>query len=272
MLRAAREPLVHFLAIGLVIFLGAAVVKSAQKPVVRLDEKELSQLAAYWQTQMQRAPTKAELAGIIRDRVDEELLAREAVRLGLDRNDMIVRRRLAEKMAFAGEDTAPIPEPTEPQLRAFFDQTKTRYIAPAHMALTHVYFSGDRATSAAKTLADRALRDAQHGATDLHGQPFALPSTYGDVNLEDLNRDYGSAFAQAAARAPLGQWIGPVQSAYGWHILRVTVRHAAQAPAFAEVRSEVRDAWIAEQRRQANSAFLAKLRARYRVEVAGSAP
>src|SRR5437763_15543347 len=104
--RVAREPLVRFLAIGLVLFAAMSAAKALQRPVVRIDAAELNQLAAYWEAQSQRPPTKAELAGIIQDRIDEELLAREALRLGLDKNDMIIRRRLAQKVSFATDDMA----------------------------------------------------------------------------------------------------------------------------------------------------------------------
>ena len=106
--RLVREPLVHFLLIGALLFAGISVAKDLRRPSVRIDAAEINQLAAYWELQMQRPPTKAELAGIIQGCVDEEILAREAIRLGLDKDDMIVRRRLAQKMAFAGEDLAAV--------------------------------------------------------------------------------------------------------------------------------------------------------------------
>lgn len=265
--RIVREPLTHFLVIGAVLFLALTVVKDARRPVLRLDAEDLNQLIAYWEMQTERPPTKDELDGIIRERVDEEILAREAVRLGLDRDDMIIRRRLAQKMAFAGEDTDAVPEPSEAELRAFYDTTKARYAAPAAVSLRHVFFSADRPAGDPAEAAELALQRANRGETPT-GDPFVLPLAYADARLIDLSRDYGPDFAQAVADAPVGRWSGPVRSAYGWHLVRVEARRASEIQPFEAVRPEVRDAWIADKRKAANAAFMERLRGKYRVVVA----
>ena len=266
--RIAREPLTHFLLIGLVIFVAATAVKASQRPVLRIDTDELNQLAAYWEMQTQRPPNKDELQGIIRERVDEEILVREAVRLGMDRNDMIIRRRLAQKMSFASEDTGAQAEPDDASLRAYYDKTKAAYLAPAHVAIRHVYFSADRPGLAAEAAAEQALRELQAGRSNVEGDPSVLPLSYGDVSLSDLDRDYGVPFAHAVETGPVGAWQGPIQSAYGWHVLQVQVRHPAVVQPFEAVRSEVHDALTAERRKTENAAYMHKLRKRYHIEVA----
>lgn len=269
--RVLREPLTHFLAIGLVIFLGFAAVKAARRPVLEIDAQELTQLVAYWEVQMQRPPTKAELAGILRERVDEEILAREAQRLGLDRNDMIIRRRLAQKMAFAGEDVTSLPEPSEQQLGDYYAAHRARYLTPAQVSLQHIYFSDDRKGAPAEAAARQAAADAQAGRPP-GGDPFVLPRSYSEIPMDDLNRDYGPAFAQAVSRAPVGRWTGPVRSAFGWHAVRVAVLRPARPQSFDDARSDVRDQWLAERRNAANAAFMDGLRRRYRIQVAGAEP
>ena len=153
--RIAREPLTHFLLIGAVIFVSATTIKAMRKPVLRVDADELQQLASYWELQMQRPPTREELKGIIGERIDEEILAREAQREGLDKNDLIIRRRLAQKMAFASEDTTPIPEPDEAKLKSLYERSAGLYETPAHLALRQVYFS---ATAARRRRARRRRR------------------------------------------------------------------------------------------------------------------
>lgn len=265
--RIAREPLVHFLVIGAVLFLALQAVRAGQRPTVRISEQELNQLVSYWQMQSGRAPTKGELAAILQDRVDEELLAREAQRLGLDKDDMIIRRRLAQKMAFASEDVGAIPEPTDVQLRAYYDQHKDQYANPAHIALRQVYFSADRGPQAQSAAAE-AMAQARRGQTP-SGDPFLLPLTYADVSPADLVRDYGAGFAKAVQAAPVGTWIGPLASPYGLHLVRVEGRQGAETAPFDSVRGDVRDAWIGERRAANNAAFLKGLRQRYRVVVAG---
>lgn len=267
--RVAREPLAHFLLIGALMFGGLSVVKSLQRPTVTLDAQDLNQLAQYWEIQMQRPPNKAELQGIIRDRIDEELLAREALRLGLDKGDMIIRRRLAQKMAFATDDTAQVSEPSDAALRAYYARTSERYAAPARVAFQQVFFSGDRPHGGAEKAAAQALERAEEDQREPEGDPFLFPLAYDDVSLQDLLRDYGSAFVKTLETAPLGTWAGPVLSPYGWHIVKVTARRAPPKVSFDSVRDQVRDAYLADRRAEANAAFLRDLRKRYRVVVAG---
>jgi hypothetical protein len=259
-----REPLTQFLLIGLVLFAVASVARDLRRPVVRIDEAELHQLVAYWEAQAQRPPTPDELRAMLSERIDEELLAREAVRLGLDREDLIIRRRLAQKMAFASEDLEPVPEPSEADLRAWYATHALDHVAPATATFRHVFFSGDIQGAEARARDALSLpRPAEAG------QPFVLPLSYSGVAVRDIERDYGPAFSRQVQTAPQGRWIGPVKSAYGWHILHVERRVLAAAMPFESVRSDLADAWKADRRTQANQAFIRKLRARYRVEVAG---
>jgi parvulin-like peptidyl-prolyl isomerase len=267
--RLWREPLVRFLLIGLVLFAAMSGARALQRPTVRIDAAELDQLGAYWEAQYQRPPSKAELAGIIQDRIDEELLAREALRLGLDRDDMIIRRRLAQKMGFASEDAA-AREPTEAELRAYYAKTADRYAAPAKVSFQQVFFSGDRPGGGAQLAAVQALHRAEEGGrADPSGDPFVFPLAYEEANLPDLVRDYGPAFVKLLAAAPEGVWQGPVVTPYGWHLVKVTARRRGEAASFEAVRDQVREAYLAERRETDRTAFLQGLRGKYRVVVAG---
>lgn len=262
-----REPLVRFLLIGALLFAAMSGIRAVQRPVVRIDAAELEQLAAYWEAQYQRPPTKVELSGIIQDRIDEELLAREALRLGLDKDDMIIRRRLAQKMGFASEDAA-AKEPSEADLRAYYAKTADRYAAPARVAFQQVFYSGDRPNGGAQKAAAQALERAEEGGReDPSGDPFVFPLAYDDASLPDLVRDYGPAFVKLLASAPVGSWQGPVVTPYGWHLVKVTARRQGEATRFEAVRDQVRDAYLAERRDADRTAFLKSLRGRYRVVV-----
>jgi peptidyl-prolyl cis-trans isomerase C len=265
--RLAREPLVHFLILGAVLFSAISVVKDLRRPRVTIEAQELEQLATYWEMQMQRPPTRAELAAIIHERVDEELLAREAVRLGLDKDDMIIRRRLAQKMAFASEDSAAV-EPDVATLRTYYAKTRDSYATPARLALRHLFFSRERTDVSPQVAAAAALREIKSGG-GVTGDPSLLPLAYADVSLTDLARDYGGEFVQAARSAPLMTWVGPVNSPFGVHLLRIEARMAPQVPSFESVHDEVRAAWLLEQRKAGARAYLGRLRKAYRVEVAG---
>ncbi len=262
---ALREPLAHFALIGALIFVATALADGLNRPAVRLSEADVSQLAAFWETQSGRQPTPEELRGIVAERVDEEIMAREAQRLGLDRDDVIIRRRLAQKFAFVREDLAAVAEPDEARLRAYHAAHPDLFSTPGSIAFRQVYFSAERGPGAraAADAAIRTLRLTPEATVD--GDVFILPLTYASITSVDLERDYGAPFASAVTRAPVGVWTGPAPSAFGWHVVRVEGRHAQASQDFEIVREAVRARWIEEAQGQKRDADRKALRARYRI-------
>lgn len=262
------EPLLRFFLIGAVIFAVLAQVEGHRQPTVRIDATEIEQLVTYWKDQSQREPSREELTSIINERVDEEVLAQEAKRLGLDQNDIIIRRRLAQKMAFLSQDSVELPDPDEAQLVAFYNANKLRYSIPGQIALRQVFFSADRVEISSQIAATEALSSLRAGKTTVAGDPLMLPLTYASVTIEDLARDYGDEFAAEAAQAALGVWVGPVRSALGLHLIKVEKREKGKVASFADVRDEVTAAWINEQRLKLSREELTRIRNSYRIEVA----
>jgi peptidyl-prolyl cis-trans isomerase C len=268
-LRAAiREPLLHFVAIGAVLFAVTALREQrAEHSEIRITAGEVEQLAKFWEAQAQRQPTAEELQVLIDERIDEEVLAREAVRLGLDRDDVIVRRRLAQKMAFVSDDLAVVAEPSEAELREYFDAHRESYTTPDLYALRHVYFNPDRHT-ALDAEAQRALQRLTRGTNpDEVGDPFMLPRELADVSRDDIQRDFGSVFAAAATRSAPGTWSGPVRSPFGVHLVKLESRTPRSAANFEDVRDRVRAAYLEQKQQEANAALRAKLREQYKIVV-----
>lgn len=269
-LRAAlREPLLHFVLIGALLF--AFTVWRQQQhdnAEIRITSGEIAQLAAFWETQSQRQPSSAELRGLIEERIDEEVLAREAVRLGLDRDDVIVRRRLAQKMAFVSDDLAVLTEPAEADLRAYFEAHKEAYTTPDLYALRHVFFNPDRHGMALDADAQRALQRLTRGANASEvGDPFMLPRELADVSRDDIARDFGSVFAEAVTTSTPGAWAGPVRSPFGVHLVKLESHTPSSVARFEDVRDRVREAFLAQRQQEANAALRAKLRQQYKVVV-----
>lgn len=268
-LRAAvREPLLHFVLIGALLFAVTALrQKQSEHAEIRISAGEVAQLAAFWETQAQRKPTAEELRGAIEERIDEEVLAREAVRLGLDRDDVIVRRRLAQKMAFVSDDLAVVAEPSEGELREYFNAHRETYTTPDLYALRHVYFNPDR-HKALDADAQRALQKLTRGANaDDVGDPFMLPRELADVSREDIVRDFGSSFADAVTGSTPGTWSGPVRSPFGVHLVKLESHTPSSAARFEDVRDQIREAYLAQKQRDANVALRAKLRQQYKIVV-----
>jgi parvulin-like peptidyl-prolyl isomerase len=266
---AIREPLLHFVLIGALLFAFTAAREQKQgQAEIRISAGAVAQLAAFWESQAQRKPSAEELRGLIEERIDEEVLAREAVRLGLDRDDVIVRRRLAQKMAFVSDDLAVVAEPAESDLRAYFDAHKDTYTAPDLYALRHVYFNPDKHGMALDSDAQRALQRLTRGADPGEvGDPFMLPRELADVSRADIARDFGSAFADAVTSSKPGSWAGPVRSPFGVHLVKLESRTPSSVARFEDVRDLVRDAYLGQKQREANAALRTQLRQQYKIVI-----
>jgi peptidyl-prolyl cis-trans isomerase C len=274
--RMLREPMVVFAAIGAALFALASAIDAPADRTIAVTPAEVAAIAANWRAQAQRPPTARELTALIDERIDEEVLYREAVRRGLDRDDVIVRRRLAQKLAFLNDDLSAPPPPSEAELQRYFAANATRYAAPDVFTFKQVYFSPERRGASAEDAARAVLAQlagAGEGASaDALGDPFMLATHILDASTGDIARDYGPAFADALRTLPRGRWSGPIASAYGLHLVRIEARRGAYAPPYAQVATKVREDFIAEQRRAANAAWVAKLRSRYRIERPPASP
>jgi len=190
--------------------------------------------------------------------------------MGLDRDDEIVRRRIAQKVQFLREDLAIPAEPTETELRRFFEARKLRYAQPPRTTFRHLYFSPDAGGAAtARTRAEAALARLGGGAApdSLGADPFPDRETYVALSRDEAARVFGrSPLAQGLEQAPPGRWSGPFRSGYGWHLVRVEARYPGALNAFAEAREQVRSDFLAEAQAAANAKALADMKARYAVE------
>lgn len=269
--KIASEPMVIFSAVGVALFALSFALDMRRATVIRLDAGEIALLASHWEAQTQRKPTRQELAGFIRERVDEEILYREALRLGLDADDVIVRRRLAQKVAFLNQDIVESAAPTDAELREYYQRNRAEYAAPDRLAFEHVYFSPDRRGAALDAAVTEALDQLSRVDGSVQpgelGDTFMLPRVYADTPSTDLALNFGRDFAEAMRTLPTGRWVGPVESALGAHIVRIDSRQEAMAPAYETVAERVREDFLAERRRAANAAWIESLRQRYKIEI-----
>jgi hypothetical protein len=269
--RILREPLLHFFAIGAGLFGLFAVLRGpvAGDPArIHVDRARIAQLAGGFERTWQRPPTREELAGLVDDFVREEILYREAIALGLDRDDLIVRRRMRQKIEFLSADVAPVAEPDDAALARHLDRHADAYRIEPRVSLRQVLLSRDRRGDAAPADAQALLaRLAADPDAEALGDPSLLPASLPLVPLRDVAREFGEGFAAAVAQLEPGRWSGPVESSFGLHLVFVEAREAGRAPALAEVRDAVRSDWIAARRSEADEAFYRGLRERYEVTI-----
>jgi len=269
-----REPLVHFLLGGAVLFAlhGIFGATDAGGRAIVIGRQDLESLQQQFVSLWKRPPTRAELEGLTEAQIREEVLVREGMALGLDRNDTILRRRIAQKMEFLIADTAVPHDPGDAVLRAYFDANRARYDEPPRVSFTHIYFSLD--ARGAKTQADaervrRALQDPGSPArAPERGDRFALSYDYAARTADQVDQEFGSGFGRQILDLPPGLWRGPIRSAYGLHLVRVSERMPARSAAFEEARERVVTDFVFEHRRDANEAAYRKLRDRYTITIA----
>jgi hypothetical protein len=277
--RWLREPLLHFLLIGMALFAvysymhrGRGGVESSRQIVVSLDE--LQQMETYFYSQWHRQPTPAEFQAMVEDKIREEVLYREGLAMGLDKDDTIVKRRMAQKMQFIAEDVAAAHEPSTAELRAWFTKNTQKFALPGRYSFRHLYFSVDKRGKAAEENAANAL-------TRIAGQPedsklaisladtFMFQDYYADRTPEALAKEFGPQFAVAIEKVKPGSWQGPIESGYGWHLVFVDSVVPGRIPALEEIEPDVKAAWLGEQKATAWQKAYTEMRAKYVVLLPG---
>ncbi len=266
-----REPLLHFLIAGALLFGAYAWLNRGSGEhsdrSISITEREITWLTETWSRQWQRPPTEAEMQGLIADYLRETLLEREARALELDRDDLIVRRRLAQKMDFILADTARLAEPTDAELRALYDADRARFDVPPAISFTMLFFSAekrsDRAAADARDVLARLLKAGAGVAPGSIGDATLLPDGMQDVDEQAIAGVFGDAFAKAVIALPAGTWQGPVESAFGLHLVRVTERRDAQPRPFEAVRTMLAEDWQRRGEQAAKEAYFKGLLDRY---------
>lgn len=280
-MKLLREPLVHFALAGALLFAAYAWLNrdeslaSDAARTIQITERELTWLTDTSARAWQREPNESELQGLVAEYLREELLAREARALELDRDDTVVRRRLAQKMNFILEDTARLASPTDADLRARFNADQARFRTAARSSFRQVYFSsgkrGDRTAADARRALDQLLH--RGGGVDPAelGDASLLPATLADADEQAIGNQFGAGFARAVAKIEPGAWEGPIESEFGLHLVRVTARDDGRPRAFEEVRTELADEWRREKDAAAKSAYFAGLLKKYDVQASAGA-
>jgi hypothetical protein len=268
-----REPLVHFLAIGagffvLWHFLGDRLTRQPERIVITPGYVE--RIAQHWTKTHLRPPTVEELGGLVEQEIDEEILYREAIAMGLDSDDIVIRKRLAVKMEFLTDDVAASETPTDEQLQTFLSRHPDKFNVESLTTFAQVYINRSQRGAGASAEAERVLtllNDKAGPDWQALGDPLPLPNEYEAAPEAEVARLFGREFPRKLAGLPVGRWSGPVESGYGLHLVLVRKRTAGRAPPLNEVRDAVLGEWRAEQRLELNESLRRQRRANYAVTV-----
>ena len=277
--RLLKEPLVHFLVLGALIFAGHGLLgrDGARAPGrIVVSQGQLESMRVGFTRTWQRAPTNEEWEGLIRDRVREEVYCREAMALGLDRDDTIIRRRLRQKMEFISDDIDARTPPTDADLRAYLAAHPESFRVEPRFTFSHVFLNPEKhgenlARDAARLLAQLRQAGARADAPAL-GDPYLLEHQFKSVPASEVEKQFGRGFAAKLGGILPGEWQGPVESGYGVHLVRVSERAEGGLPALADVRDVVRREWDDRRRQEANETFYQGLLKSYTVTIEALGP
>lgn len=275
-----REPLIHFFILGLVVFglygIWEREPEAADDPfLVEVSSADIEWFRTMWSKRMGREPTVEELRGMVHQLIREQILSREAVSLGLDAGDTVVRRRLAQKMDFLFQDLSDMAEPSEEELKAYLQEHGETYEIPSRVTFTHIYFNTDKrgeenAADAARQIVAR-LNSEQGAFLDVPGlgDPFLLQAGYSNKSMAEVDREFGHRFAQALWEQTPGKWYGPVASGYGLHAVYVKELKEARLPDIDDLKEKLKADWMADKQRQLARKAYETVRGRYRVLLEG---
>jgi hypothetical protein len=274
MKKLLREPLLHFLLLAAAIFGAYGLVSkrgSGEPGKIVISAGQVAAIAETFFRTWRRPPSREEMEGLIRDRVQEEVYCREAIALGLEKDDTIIRRRLRQKMEFLTDDVAALAEPTDEELSAYLKAHPDIFRLERQFSFSHVYLNPERrrqnlARETAQLLIQ--LREAD-GKVDVSalGDPFLLEYRFEGIPATEIAKQFGEKFAAKLSDLSLNQWQGPVESGYGVHLIWISKRAEGRVPTLVEVRDAVRREWANTRRLESNEKFYRELLKRYIVTI-----
>ena len=278
-MRFLREPLVHFLALGAIVFLLFNLNVRRDVPQdgrIVVNPGKVEQLVIGFARTWHRPPSQQELDGLVEDYIREEVFYREALAMGLDKDDTIVRRRMRQKLEFLTDDVSAIAPPSDQELQGWLDRHPDKFRLEPTIAFSQIYFSSSRRGESASAAASNALlrlsgAGKQTAALEL-GDATMLPHELPLSRPDEVASVFGDGLAQGLARMEPGRWSGPVQSAYGWHLVYVRERVEGGRRPLAEVRDAVQREWLAARRKEVVDTTYKKLREKYAIVVEAARP
>jgi peptidyl-prolyl cis-trans isomerase C len=266
-----KEPLLHFLIIGAVIFVVFSIGNKEEAAVsgnkIVVSSAEIERLSDIWSKKMNRPPTETELQGLIESYIKEEVYYREALALGLDQNDTILRRRLMQKMEFLSNDLAELNQPDEAALNKYFLENQEKYKLPARASFTHIYFSLDKRGAKAYEDAINVLSELNVLRAPEHGDSFMMEYDFVQETPFEVERLFGKSFAEQLFKSEINTWQGPIRSGYGLHLVRISEKIDSRLPELASVIDKVQTDWMFEQRQKMNKEIYERFKQRYEIVV-----
>lgn len=262
-----REPLIHFLGGALLLFAFFWATGTDRDPAdyqISIDQSDIERLTTDWVRNFRRAPTAAELDSLIDQEIAEEIYYREALRLGLDQNDPVIRRRLFTKLRFIDSENSQNPNPTDAILEQWMDENPGNYTLSPLYDFEQIYL-GQISAAAAAGIVDQLQRGAR---PETFRRPLSLPAMFERATSAEISRQFGDRFAGELQELEPDSWSGPILSGFGLHAVRIRTKTAGEAAALDDVRQQVVNDWSSARQIAEQEAALARYRDQYEITIA----
>lgn len=251
-----------FFFIGLLIYLIDIGLNSYDEKEIYISDEEIISLVSAWKSQVGRNPNDDEIARIINNLVEEEILYREAVILGLDKEDRIIKRRLAQKISFLKQESIP-NKPTNDELMNYYKLNKEKYFIESTYTFTHYFFSTDNNSDERSKISYKDLLNDREISSD----PFFLGKNFVNVTLKNIESDFGKKFSLSFSNISLNEWIGPIESSFGHHIIFVSNQDIGYYPDIRVVLKQVEIDLLQDKRDQAVKEYIDEIKTEYKVYI-----
>jgi len=267
-----KEPLLHFILLGGLVFYvyGQLAGKGAAADEIFISAGQQENLINTFSRTWQRPPTPEEFNGLLIDLVRQEIAYREGQNMGLDKNDIIIRRRMRQKLELLAEDIASLSPPTDQDLQTYLDENPEEYMIEPRFSLVQIYFSEDRRGRAAEQDARQTLTQLQNSEQEIDfdqfGDPLPLPAEMDDLRMGEIARMFGTVFTDELSELVPGRWDGPIMSGFGLHLVFVKDRVEGRLAKLEDVRDAVQRDWFATRRRDSVDGLYERLAENYTIE------
>ena len=274
-MRVYRDPLVHFLALGVLLFFSYYWLNPEQgDSIIEVSDETIARLEQKWEILWNRNPTEKELQGLVEAYTREEILSREALAMGLDRDDPVIRRRLAQKVDFLLDEMSDLENPNDDELMEFYLNNPDHFSIGPFLSFYHIYLNPEKYSEPA-AMGSKLLQTLRTGAVvpehaGDYGDPFFNGAGFHHRSKSQINRIFGKGFAESLIGLRLNEWSGPVQSGLGTHLIFLSHVEPLSLPEFESIRTTVTQHYLNERRRLAKDNAYKELKRRYRVRVIGT--
>lgn len=270
MKKLLKEPLLHFIFLGCLLFALYSIVNEQNESdsVILIDDFDMNNIIASWEMQWKRLPTDEELKSLVDLNIKQEIFYQEALKMNLDHNDEIIKRRLAQKMQFLSNDLAAISEPTDEELKKFYEANFENYLTPAVHSFYQIIFSPDNRNDP-KNDAEKTLlkfKDVSFEEMKNKGDALPFPFFFENQDANEINRQLGLQFSETLETLKTNAWTGPIQSGFGYHLIYITDKIAPQKPDFENVKKDLMRDLEYENQKKLNEQLLQELKKNYKIQ------